>query len=105
MEDKQITSSKLEDAAMEAAKKGTPFSTKIHAYKEMFERGANWAYDNLLLDFGFIDWMWDNRWFNKVDGKWHYTFEQGTYMSQKTYQKNYVKTTEELYQLYLESKK
>ena len=49
----------------------------------------------------FSEWLYNNRWFHFEDGKWHYTFEQGTAMSRQTYTKHYVKTTRELFTKYL----
>lgn len=48
----------------------------------------------------FAEWLYRNRWFHFENGKWHYTFEMGTSMSDKTYQKNYVKPTSELYAMF-----
>ena len=50
----------------------------------------------------FAEWLFDNRWFNfdKASGKWSYTFEQGTAMSKASYEKNYKKTTEQLYAMF-----
>jgi hypothetical protein len=45
----------------------------------------------------FAEWLQENRWFSFENGKWYYTFEQGTCMSDKEYQKKYVKTTAELW--------
>ena len=52
----------------------------------------------------FAEWLYQNRWFSFENGKWHYTFEQGTVMGDKTYQKHYVKTTAQLYEQYLQQK-
>ena len=48
----------------------------------------------------FAEWLQENRWFhfNRDAKKWYYTFEHGTAMSDKAYQKNYVKTTAELFE-------
>lgn len=48
----------------------------------------------------FAEWLQENRWFSFYDGKWSYTFQQGTAMSRKTYERNYMKTTEELYVMF-----
>lgn len=45
----------------------------------------------------FAEWLQENRWFSFSQGKWNYTFEDGTSISKKSYDKNYRKTTEELY--------
>lgn len=51
----------------------------------------------------FAEWLQESRWFNfeRNEGLWYYTFEQGTAMSEKTYNKNYRKTTPELYALFI----
>ena len=46
----------------------------------------------------FAEWLQENRWFSFYQGKWNYTFEQGTSISEATYNKNYRKTTQELYE-------
>lgn len=48
----------------------------------------------------FAEWLNENNWFTFQDGKWRYTFEHGTAISNKSYEKNYTKTTEELYNIY-----
>lgn len=45
----------------------------------------------------FAEWLQENRWFSFYQGKWNYTFEHGTSMSKASYNKNYRKTTDELY--------
>jgi len=45
----------------------------------------------------FAEWLQENRWFPFYQGKWNYTFENGTSISEALYNKNYRKTTEELY--------
>lgn len=45
----------------------------------------------------FAEWLQENRWFSFYQGKWNYTFEQGTAISEAAYNENYRKTTEELY--------
>ena len=45
----------------------------------------------------FAEWLQENRWFSFYQGKWNYTFEHGTSISEVSYNKNYRKTTEELY--------
>jgi hypothetical protein len=49
---------------------------------------------------GFILWKDNNRWFSFSDGKWNYTFEQGTSISRAAYEKDYRKTTKELIELW-----
>lgn len=51
----------------------------------------------------FAEWKYANRWFTYENGYWCYTFEQATAVSDKTYNKLYRKTSEELYQLFLQS--
>lgn len=60
---------------------------------------------NRKVAIGFAQWLQENRWYSFINGKWHYTFDQGTAMARKTYEKDYMKTTEELYNKYLESLK
>ena len=48
----------------------------------------------------FSEWLYANRWFTFENGKWRYTFEHGTVMRKEEYNKNYTKTTEELYELF-----
>jgi len=48
----------------------------------------------------FILWKDTNRWFNFSDGKWNYTFEQGTSISKENYEKDYRKTTKELIEIW-----
>lgn len=45
----------------------------------------------------FAEWLYRNRWFNFEDDKWSYCFEHGTSISDESYEKNYRKTTEELF--------
>lgn len=54
---------------------------------------------------GFSIWLNENRWltYEKDKNKWFHTFEHGTFISNQSYNKLYVKTTEELYYLYLKS--
>jgi hypothetical protein len=54
----------------------------------------------LQLAINFPLWMQQNRWYNFQNGKWRYTFEQGTAMSKETYEKKYTKTPNELFELY-----
>ena len=49
---------------------------------------------------GFLEWVYDNRWFNKEGDKWHYTFEMGTSISKATLEKHYRKTTQQLLDIY-----
>lgn len=49
----------------------------------------------------FSKWLYDNRWFNMENGKYCYTFEQGTSISQKQYEKEFMKTPQELYEKFL----
>lgn len=48
----------------------------------------------------FYVWRLENRWFFRKNGKWHYSFEQGTSISEESYEKNYTKTTEQLLELF-----
>lgn len=49
----------------------------------------------------FAEWLQENRWFSFHQGKWNYSFEQGTSINVNAYNKNYKKTTEELYDLFV----
>ena len=55
---------------------------------------------------GFAQWLQGNRWFNfdKQAQKWCYTFEMGTSIPRKTYEKDFMKTSEELYKEFLKQK-
>ena len=48
----------------------------------------------------FIIWKDENRWFTFSNGKWNYTFEHGTSISDKSYELYYRKTTSELLQIW-----
>lgn len=56
------------------------------------------------MDKKFAIWLYENRWFSydKDTDKWRYTFEHGTSLSKKEYEKNYTKTTDELFNIFLE---
>ena len=51
----------------------------------------------------FDKWKWENRWFSFENGYWYQTHEQGTAMSQATYNKHHRKTPEQLYNQFIES--
>lgn len=48
----------------------------------------------------FEKWRQENRWFDYDGTYWNYTFEHPTAISEKEYNKNYRKTTLQLYELY-----
>jgi hypothetical protein len=50
----------------------------------------------------FAQWLQENRWFSFYQGKWNYTFEQGTSISEASYNKNYRKTTQEFYEKFFQ---
>ncbi len=54
------------------------------------------------LDPAFDKWLSDNRWYtySPVTKLWSYTFEHGTAMGKESYRKNFMKTTDQLYQLF-----
>ena len=56
---------------------------------------------------GFAEWLNENRWysFDRDKQKWCYTFEHGTSLSKGVYEKNYMKTSAQLFDLYKQSKK
>lgn len=49
----------------------------------------------------FSAWLSNNRWFIINNGKYHQTLEHPAMMSDNTYNKNHVKTPEELFQEFL----
>lgn len=53
----------------------------------------------------FDKWKYENRWFHFDGQYWEYTFEQGTVIGEKTYNKHYRKTTEQLYELFTNQQK
>jgi hypothetical protein len=56
---------------------------------------------DIELAVKFAQWLYNNRWFTFENGKWRYTFEMGTAISQASYNKNFVKTTEQLFNLFM----
>jgi hypothetical protein len=50
----------------------------------------------------YDQWKIDNRWFSFENGYWYQTHEQGTAMSEKTYNKHHRKTPQELYNQFIE---
>ncbi len=52
----------------------------------------------------FAEWLQKNRWFSFNDEKWNYTFEHGTSITEASYNKNYRKTTRELYSKFCQEK-
>lgn len=52
----------------------------------------------------FAEWVYKNRWFRFENGRWEYTFEQGSSVSRGEYLKNYIKTTAQLYELFKQQK-
>lgn len=64
-------------------------------YKAMDEFAKQQAID-------FDEWRIRGRWFSFENGYYYHTFEQGTSMSDAYYKKNYVKTREQLYDLFIE---
>lgn len=51
-----------------------------------------------VFAIAFAKWLNQNRWFefDENSNKWYYTFEMGTSLSRGTYEKHYMKTSEEL---------
>lgn len=80
--------------------------TEVQNAIKILECSANTEYRQLTIPvvssrFGeFALWLQNNRWFNYENGKWRYTFEQGTAISTANYEKNYTKTHEELYAMF-----
>ena len=50
----------------------------------------------------FDDFRVKNRWFSFERGHYYHTFDHPTAMSTKEYNKNYVKTRDQLYMLFIE---
>lgn len=81
-----------------------PFYNTADAVRSGYIEGATkWA----EIACGFAEWLQEKRWFyfNHATGRWHYTFEQGTSMNKKEYEKHYTKTTSELLTLFIEQSK
>jgi hypothetical protein len=55
------------------------------------------------FSISFAEWLNQNRWFTFENGKWCYSFENGTAISKTNYDKNYRKTTTELQQYFKEN--
>lgn len=60
---------------------------------------------HILDAIEFAEWLNQNRWFYFDGEKWHYTHESGVVMSKGTVEKHYIKTSLQLYEMYLKSKK
>lgn len=56
------------------------------------------------ISIQFAEWLQKNRWFSFINGKWNYTFEQGTSINEADYNKNYRKTTKELFETFKKQK-
>lgn len=52
----------------------------------------------------FYIWKDENRWFTFSNGKWNYTFEHGTSISEDAYELRYRKTTKELLDIWQEQR-
>lgn len=52
----------------------------------------------------FSEWLQKNRWYTFENGKWCYTFEGGTSIDRKEYEKYYMRTSEQLFQLFTQEK-
>lgn len=104
-------------------KRYVAYETHHHKDCPFYPGSMSERYDNLLassipiIDKGeeatqFAEWLQENRWFtfqshtkwHPNEKRWYYTFEQGTAMGEAAYQKNYVKTTSQLYQLFKSQK-
>lgn len=83
---------------------GNMYMNTMHAIQQAQQEIEQPAAGREEVAVEFAEWMYQNRWFQFENGKWYYTFEQGTSMSDKQYQKEYVKTTAELYQLFKQQK-
>jgi len=52
----------------------------------------------------FAEWLQENRWFSFINGKWHYSFEHGTSISNLVLKERFQKTTQALYLIFINSK-
>lgn len=70
-----------------------------------FGSGLNMAMEEYAKQkaIEFDKWKWENRWFSFENGYWYQTHEQGTAMSEATYNKYHRKTREQLYDQFIES--
>lgn len=100
---------------------GIEFSKKIKTDSESYKLGTGFGYSCGLQDgykkfaslsegeeaIGFAEWLNENRWYTYDTNrqKWCYTFEHGTSLPKGAYEKNYMKTSEELFNIYKLSKK
>lgn len=50
----------------------------------------------------YDEWKWANRWYILENGYWHQTLEHPSAMPEKTYNKHHRKTTQELYNQFIE---
>lgn len=76
---------------------------EIHQFKSIINTLEEKTYkEEEALEFA--EWVYNNRWFYFNEGNWHYTFEGGTTISKKAYKKNYIKTTAQLFQLFLKER-
>lgn len=59
------------------------------------------------IAFEYAIWLNQNRWFyfDKKYQKWCYTFENGTAISRKEYEKYYMKTNDELWVMFINKNK
>lgn len=83
------------------AKNGEMWMPTRFQYSKMDNEAAELYAESKAKDFA--EWLHDNRWLSFSNGKWNYYFEQGTAMSDETYERNYRKTTHELYEKYQNS--
>lgn len=65
----------------------------VQRFVDEYAKTTSLAYDQ---------WKIENRWFSFENGYWYQTHEQGTVMSEKTYNKYHRKTPEQLYNQFIE---
>lgn len=86
--------------------------TKDELYKFCIKESMSERFSHALVEkaelfakqqaIAFDKWKHENRWFSFENGYWYYTFEQGTSVSEQTYNKHYRKTPDELYSQFIE---
>lgn len=54
------------------------------------------------ISLAYDEWKWANRWHSLENGFWYQTLDHPSAMSDKTYNKHHRKTTQELYNQFIE---
>ena len=81
-----------------SAETGEYSSEWVVSYEDAID--AMKEYSSIVAE-RFAEWLQENRWFSFSDGKWNYTFEMGTAISRESYEKQFRKTTAELFERFL----